>query len=130
MEEVIVVEDQLHLGFVQMVEPIEDPVFTSTQRTFKNNDEAVRFWAQFFAPGTSSPQYWSPMFGLIFLLLYWLILLAFSGPSNFFLHLPGILLLNKERSVYPLLYQPKAQHLLCLVRRSCPLLPVSFMWRN
>jgi len=46
--------DHIQLGFAQLIEPSLDPVLSTNQLPLKNTAEAVRLWAQFLAPGTSS----------------------------------------------------------------------------
>ncbi|RLN36373.1 hypothetical protein C2845_PM03G28930 [Panicum miliaceum] len=60
-------EGPLQLGFVHLVEPSQDPVFSSFSRPPKNNAEAIRLWAQFLAPGSSQtivsvPNIWADFF--------------------------------------------------------------------
>lgn len=59
-------DDHLHLGFVELFQPTQDPVFNTLQAD-KNNAEAIRLWAQFLAPGSSQvaasiPKTWADFF--------------------------------------------------------------------
>jgi hypothetical protein len=48
-------DDPPQLGFVELFEPHQDPVFSTFRSLHKNNAEAFRLWAKYIAPGHSQP---------------------------------------------------------------------------
>ena len=66
-------QENIQLGFVELQEPIADPVFSSYYHNqFKPNAEAVRLWAKFLAPGNSQsnvhvPHIWTDFFTALLL---------------------------------------------------------------